>query len=161
MNFVAETARVLGDVRLAEGVSVWYGAVLRGDMAPISVGAKTNLQDLCVVHCDWGRDLAIGANVTIGHNAIVHCRRIGDACLIGMGSILLGGAEIGEGCLIGAGAVVREGAKIPPRSIVVGVPGKVIGETTDAQLADFVERAERYWEVAQRHLRGELMPPAV
>lgn len=155
MNFVAETARVIGDVRLADGVSVWYGAVLRGDMAPITVGARTNLQDLCVLHCDWERDLVIGSDVTVGHGAIVHARRVGDTCLIGMGSILLGGAEIGDGCLVGAGAVVREGAKIPPRSVVVGVPGKVIGATTDAQLADFVERAARYWEVAQRHARGD------
>lgn len=154
--FIADTARVMGDVTLGRGSSVWYGAVIRADMAPITVGALTNIQDLCVLHCDWGKDLVIGDEVTIGHHATVHGRKIGPRSLIGMGAILLGGAEIGEGCLIGGGALVREGQVVPPRSILVGVPGKIIGQTTDAQIADFVDRAKRYHEVAQRHARGEV-----
>ena len=154
--FIAPTASVLGDVRFGKEVNVWFGAVLRGDMAPIIIGDTTNIQDLCVLHCDEGKDLIIGTNVTVGHRALIHCRRVGDTCLIGMGAILLAGAEVGEGCLIGAGAVVRENTKVPARSIVVGVPGRIIGETTDAQLADFTERARRYHRVALRHARGEV-----
>ncbi len=151
---IAENATVVGDVRLAEGVSIWYGAVVRADIASITIGRFTNIQDLCVLHCDPGEDLVIGANVTVGHQAMVHARSIGDRCLIGMQSALLGGAEIGEGCIIGAGSLVREGKKIPPRSIVVGVPGRVVGKTSDAQLQDFEERARRYHETARRHVEG-------
>jgi carbonic anhydrase/acetyltransferase-like protein (isoleucine patch superfamily) len=157
--YVASTASLTGDVRLAPGANIWFGAVLRGDMAPIVIGESTNVQDLCVLHCDPDKDLVVGPNVTVGHGAILHCRRIGAACLIGMGSILLADAEIGEESLIGAGALVREGQKIPPRSIVVGVPGKVIGRTSDAQVADFVDRARRYLEWARRHAAGEFASP--
>ena len=157
--YVAPTASVMGAVELGRGANVWFGSVLRGDMAPIRVGETTNIQDLCVLHCDAGEDLVMGANVTVGHNAIIHCRRVGDTCLIGMGAILLGGAEVGDGCLVGAGAVVRENQKIPDRSIVVGVPAKVIGRTTDAQVADFIERAKHYLEMAQRHAAGDPFPP--
>lgn len=156
--YVAENAVVVGDVRLARQVSVWYHAVIRGDMAPITVGEGTNIQDGCVLHCDPGLDLAIGAHVTVGHMAMIHARRVGDRCLIGIQSILLGGAEIGDGCLIAAGALVREGQVIPPRSIVVGVPGKVIGQVTDAQLAQFEERARRYAATARRHVDGQVDP---
>lgn len=150
--YVAENAVVLGDVKLARGVSIWYGAVVRGDMASITIGEMTNIQDNSVLHCDPGLDLVIGRDVTVGHMAMIHAKSVGDRCLIGINSVLLGGAEIGEGCLIAACALVREGQKIPPRSIVVGVPGKVIGRTTDAQMAEFVERAKRYHETALRHV---------
>lgn len=156
--FVAENAVVVGAVRLAPKVSVWYNAVLRGDMAPIEIGECTNIQDGCVLHCDPGKDLVVGAHVTVGHMAMIHARRVGDRCLIGINSILLGGAEIGDGCLIAAGALVREDQKIPPRSIVVGIPGKVIGQVTDAQLAEFEERARRYFQTARRHVEGKVDP---
>ncbi len=156
--FVAENATVVGDVRLAKGVSVWYSAVVRGDMAPITVGELTNIQDGCVLHCDPGEDLTVGALVTIGHQAVVHGRRIGDRCLIGINCIILGGAEVGDGCLIAAGALVREKQKIPARSIVVGVPGKVIGQITDAQWAEFEDRAKRYHQTARRHVDGKVDP---
>src|SRR5262245_1977311 len=116
--FVAENATVVGDVRLGANVSVWYGAVLRGDMAPITVGEHTNVQDNSVFHCDPGEDLVVGSYVTVGHMAAVHCRVVGDFSLVGINSVLLAGAEIGENCLIAAGALVREGEKIPPGSIV-------------------------------------------
>lgn len=152
--YAAENAVVVGEVRVESCASIWFGAVVRGDMAPISIGRYTNVQDLCVLHCDPGEPLEVGDHVTVGHQALLHCRRIGSRCLIGMQCVLLAGAEIGEGCLIGAGAVVREGQKIPPRSIVVGVPGKVIGQTTEAQLRDFEDRAVRYHETALRHVQG-------
>jgi carbonic anhydrase/acetyltransferase-like protein (isoleucine patch superfamily) len=153
--FVASTAVVLGDVTLGAGANVWFGSVLRGDVARIRVGERTNLQDLVMVHCDTAKDQAIGADVTVGHHAILHGRRIGDGCLIGMGAILLGGSEIGDGCLVGAGALVREGQILPPRSIAVGVPAKVVGSVTDAQAADFLDRARKYLELARRHARGD------
>lgn len=156
--YIAENATVVGEVWLAPGASVWYGAVVRGDMASITIGECSNIQDLCVLHCDPGMDLVIGKYVTVGHQAMIHGCSIGDRCLIGIQSILLAGAEVGEGSLIAAGALVRESQTIPPRSIVVGVPGKIIGRTTDAQLAEFEERAKRYREVAERHVRGEVRP---
>lgn len=155
---VAQTATVLGRVSLAAKSSVWYGAVLRGDMGAISVGEYSNLQDNCVVHTDPGKDLSIGRHVTIGHMAMIHCKSVGDRCLIGIHSILLDGAVIGEGSLIAAGALVREGQVIPPRSIVVGLPGKVIGQVTDAQWEEAVARARRYWATACRHRDGKADP---
>lgn len=154
--FVAENAVVLGDVTLAKGASVWYGAVVRGDLAPISIGERTNVQDLCVLHCDPGLDLAIGAEVTIGHHAMVHGRRIGDRALVGINAVILGGAEIGDGSIVGAGAVVRENQIVPPRSLVVGVPARVIGRADDAAWEEALQRAERYLEAALRHARGEI-----
>ncbi len=156
--FVAENATVLGDVRLGPNASVWYGAVVRGDMAPIAIGEFTNLQDNCVLHCDPGMDLNFGRYVTVGHLAMIHGRKIGDRCLIGIGAIVLANAEIGEGSLIAAGALVRESQIVPARSIVVGVPGKIVGRTTDAQLEEFEERAKRYAQTARRHAEGRIEP---
>jgi carbonic anhydrase/acetyltransferase-like protein (isoleucine patch superfamily) len=155
---VADNATVIGDVRLARGVNIWYGAVLRGDMAPITVGENTNIQDLCVLHCDPGLELTIGKHVTIGHAAVIHGKSIADKCLIGMGSILLAGSEIGEGCIVAAGALVRENQKVPPRSIVAGVPAKPIGKVTDEQFATFEDRALRYLATARRHVDGNIDP---
>ncbi|MBI4565737.1 MAG: gamma carbonic anhydrase family protein [Planctomycetes bacterium] len=156
--YVAENAVVVGDVTLSRGVNVWYGAVLRGDMAPIRVGDYTNIQDLCVLHCDPGLDLAIGAYVTVGHMAMIHSRSVGDRCLIGIQSVLLGGSEIGEGSIVAAGALVREGQKVPPRSIVAGVPAKVVGRVTDEQFRAFEDRALRYLATARRHAEGKSAP---
>ncbi len=156
--YVAENAVVVGDVRIAAGASIWYQAVVRGDMAPIAIGELTNIQDGCVLHCDPGQDLVIGSLVTVGHMAMIHAQRVGDRCLIGIGSILLGGAEVGDGCLIAAGALVREGQKIPARSVVVGVPGKVIGQITDAQWKEAEDRAHRYRATARRHVEGKTDP---
>src|SRR5262245_31080787 len=138
--YLAENATVIGDVRLARGVNVWHGAVLRGDMAPITVGENTNIQDLCVLHCDPGLDLSIGKFVTIGHAAVIHGKSIADKCLVGMGSILLAGSEIGEGCIVAAGALVREDEKVAPRSVVAGVPAKPIGPVTDEQFTTVEDR---------------------
>jgi carbonic anhydrase/acetyltransferase-like protein (isoleucine patch superfamily) len=147
----ANTAVVVGDVRLAERVSVWYGSVIRGDCAPISVGEMTNVQDLAVLHADTGIPNDIGAHVTIGHGAVVHGRRVGDLCLIGIKAVVLGRSEIGDGCIIAAGAVVKEGAVIPPRSLVAGVPGKIVRTVSEEDLAMLRDHAGTYWELALSH----------
>lgn len=151
---VASTAVVLGDVDLGAQVSIWYGTVLRGDCDRISVGEGTNIQDLSMVHADTGVPNDIGAHVTVGHGAVVHGRRIGDGVLIGIGAVVLGGAEIGDGCIVAAGAVVKENAIIPPRSLVAGVPGKVVREVSAEEAAGLIEHARHYWELAQGHRPG-------
>lgn len=152
--FAAENAVVVGPVRVGRGSSLWYGVVVRADMGQITIGEYCDIQDLSVLHCDPGKDLVIGDFVTAGHHAMVHARRVGSRTLVGIGSILLGGCDVGEGCLIAAGALVLEDQVVPPRSIVVGVPGKIVGRTTDEQVAGFEERARRYYENALRHERG-------
>ena len=151
---VASTAVVRGDVSLGPRVSIWYGTVLRGDCDRITVGEGSNVQDLTMIHADTGVPNDIGAHVTIGHGAVVHGRRVGDGVLIGIGAVVLGGAEIGDECIIAAGAVVREGAVIPPRSLVAGVPGKVLRTIDDAQAASFAAHAEHYWELARAAARA-------
>lgn len=155
---VAENAVVVGRVSLARGVSVWYGAVIRGDMASITVGEHTNIQDGCVIHCDPGKDLVIGRWVTVGHMAMIHARSVGDRCLVGIQSVLLSGAVVGEGSIVAAGALIREDQVIPPRSIVVGIPAKVIGTVSEAQLKEAEERALRYHATARRHVEGRVDP---
>jgi len=149
--WVASTAVVTDDVQLGRDCSVWYGVVIRGDCAPITIGALTNVQDNTVVHADTGVPNDIGAEVTIGHGAVVHGRRVGDGCLIGIKAVILGGAEIGEGCIVAAGAVVREGAIVPPRSLVAGVPARVVRAVSEAELATFREHARHYLELARHH----------
>lgn len=142
--FVAAGARVIGAVRLGEGASVWYNAVLRADSDAIIVGAGSNLQDNVSVHVDAGHPVVIGENVSVGHNAVVHGCTIGDGCLIGMGSVVLSGAVIGAGSLVAGGAVVLEGAVIPPGSLVAGVPAKVRRELSDDEKAGILRNAEVY-----------------
>lgn len=156
--FVAENAMLLGRVEVARGASIWYGAVVRGDLASIAIGEYTNIQDGCVLHCDPGKDLVLGQFVTVGHLAMVHARTVGDRCLIGIHATILSGARIGEGSIIAAGALVREDQQIPPRSIVVGVPGKIIGQVTDEQVREAEARARRYHALARRHVEGKADP---
>ena len=146
--WVATTATVTGEVDLAPDVNVWYGASLRGDEAPIRIGARTNLQDNCVAHCDPGEPLTVGEDCTIGHGAILHGAKIGNRCLVGMGAILLQGSVLGDECLVGAGAVVTEGMVVPPRSVVLGVPGKVVRPVTDAEVKKFLASAKGYCDLA-------------
>jgi carbonic anhydrase/acetyltransferase-like protein (isoleucine patch superfamily) len=141
LAFVAENAAVMGDVTLGEGVSIWFGCVLRGDDAAIRIGDRTNIQDLTMVHPDPGVPCAIGADVTVGHRAILHGRAIGDRCLIGMGAILLSGSAIGEESIIGAGAMVTEGKVIPPRSLVLGIPGRIVRRVTDQDVEKLIMAA--------------------
>jgi carbonic anhydrase/acetyltransferase-like protein (isoleucine patch superfamily) len=151
--YVADDATIWGDVSLGRDASIWYGTIVRADVARIRIGARTNVQDLSLVHPQHDEDVEIGADVTIGHNVMVHCREIGDGSLIGIGAILLAGARIGRECLIGAGALVPTGKVIPPRSVVIGSPGKIVRQVTDADLATFRENIVRYVELARRHAR--------
>ncbi len=134
--FVAPTADIIGKVSIAADASVWFGAVIRGDEAPISIGEGSNVQDNAVLHCDEHSPMVIGKNVTLGHGAIIHGATIGDNTLIGMGAIVLNGANIGENCIVGAGAVVKENAVIPPNSMLVGVPAKIIRTLDEKAIAE-------------------------
>jgi carbonic anhydrase/acetyltransferase-like protein (isoleucine patch superfamily) len=124
--FVAEGARIVGDVEIGEDSSVWFNAVIRGDILPIRIGRRTNIQDGCTLHTKDGFPLSVGDEVTLGHGATAHGCTIGNLCLLGIGSVVLDGAVIGEGSVIGSGAVVPPGTVVPPHSLVLGVPGKVV-----------------------------------
>lgn len=156
--WIAPGAVVTGDVSLGPGASVWFGCVLRGDIAPITVGARTNIQDLSVIHVDTDQPCVIGSDVAIGHRAIVHGCTVGDECLIGMGAIVLSRAVIGPGSVIGAGAVVREGTIIPPRSLVVGVPARDIGQVKPELLARTRLTVEHYVALSARYRAGHFPP---
>ena len=150
--FVAETARVIGDVELGEEVSIWYGSVLRGDVGAIRVGARSNIQDLSMLHMSSGiSNTVIGQEVTIGHHVVIHGGLIGDGALIGMGAILLDNCEIGAEATIAAGAVVTAGTKVPARTLVVGVPGKVVRDLKESEWQEGRRLALRYVELAKAH----------
>ena len=149
--WVAPGAYVIGEVRLGEESSVWYGAVLRGDTEPIQIGDRTNLQDGCILHADLGFPATVGQGCVVGHNAVVHGCEIGDSCLVGMGATILNGAKIGDGSIVAAGAVVPEGREFPSRSLIVGVPAKRVSDVTDEQAADIERGASEYVERAAAH----------
>ena len=147
--FVAPGAMLIGDVAIGEASGIWFNSVLRGDLEPIRIGCRTNVQDGAVIHMDKEIPCLIGDDVTIGHGAILHSCTIGNEALIGMGAILLTGSVIGERAIIAAGALVREGQEIPPGTIAMGVPAKVVREVTETELErvrrgkdDYVERAK-------------------
>ena len=152
--WVAPTAVLVGQVRLGPGSSVWYGAVLRGDGDAIVVGARSNVQDGCVVHADPGFPATIGDDVVVGHGAVVHGCTVEDGALIGMGSRVLNGARIGAGSLVAAGAVVLEGTQVPPGSLVAGVPAKVRRPLTEQEAAGIRAGADHYVAQARRHARA-------
>lgn len=142
--WVAPNATLVGAVHLAEGASVFYGAVLRADNEPIVIGRNSNIQDNCVIHNDRGIAVALGDGVSVGHGAVIHGATIGDHVLVGMGATVMNRAVIGDEVLIAAGALVTEGAEIPPRTLVAGVPAKVRRNLTDAEVAAIHANAERY-----------------
>jgi len=142
--YAAVDAVLTGDLTLGEDVGIWFGCVLRGDDAPLTIGARTNVQDLTMIHADTGVPNVIGCEVTIGHRCVLHGARVEDRCLIGMGAILLGGSVIGAESLVAAGAVVREGFVVPPRSLVAGVPAKIVRTLDDEAVARIQESAEGY-----------------
>lgn len=150
--FAADSATLTGRLALGPEVSVWFGCVLRGDDASIHIGARSNVQDLSMIHADVDVPNVIGEEVTIGHRCVLHGAQVGDRCLIGMGAILLGGSVIGEESIIGAGAVVKEGMVVPPRSLVVGVPAKIVREVTDEQVAAIRRSADGYVVKVQQYL---------
>jgi carbonic anhydrase/acetyltransferase-like protein (isoleucine patch superfamily) len=142
--FKARDAIVTGDVTLGRDAGVWFGCVVRGDDAPLVIGARTNVQDLTMIHADTGAPNVIGAEVTIGHRCVLHGVRIGDGALIGMGAVLLGGSVVGEEALVAAGAVLREGFQVPSGTLVAGVPAKVIRALTLEERKGFRASAEGY-----------------
>jgi carbonic anhydrase/acetyltransferase-like protein (isoleucine patch superfamily) len=157
--WVAPTAVVIGKVIIEEDASIWFGSILRGDNEPIRLGARSNIQEGCVLHTDPGYPLTIEPDCTIGHMAMLHGCTIGRASLIGIGSIILNGTRIGEECLIGANTLIAEGKEIPPRSMVLGSPGKIVRTLTDEDVARFAGAAGRYVKNWKRFAAG-LKPQA-
>ena len=158
--FIHPLAVILGTVTLGAHVSVWPSAVLRGDSDSITIGDDSNVQDGTIIHADAGIPTNIGKRVGIGHRAIVHGSTIEDDCLIGMGAILLNGVHVGSGSIVGAGAVCREGMRIPPKSLVVGVPGKVIRETTAAERERIKATVDAYLSLQEEHRAGKHPSPS-
>lgn len=155
--WIAPNATVLGDVILHPGASIWFGAVLRGDNDPITIGPDSNIQDGSVLHTDAGEPLTIGRGVTVGHMAMLHGCEIGDNTLIGIGAVVLGRARIGKNCLIGANALITEGKVIPDNSLVMGQPGKVVRELEPGQIEALRASAAHYvqnWKRYARDLRS-------
>jgi len=152
-SWVAPTATLIGKVKLEAGASVWFGAVLRGDNELIHIGENSNVQDGTVMHTDMGSPLNIGKGVTIGHNVMLHGCTVGDYSLIGINAVILNGAKIGRHCLIGANSLIGEGKVIPDGSLVMGSPGKVIRELSDAQKKMLEASAAHYVHNAQRYAR--------
>ena len=155
--YVAPTATVIGRVVLQDRASVWFGAILRGDNEPINIGVNSNVQDAAVLHTDPGFPLRIGANVTVGHQAMLHGCTIGDGSLIGIQAVVLNGAVIGKGCLVGAGAVVTERKVFPDGSLILGAPAKVVRELSADEQARLLEGAAVYVK-RQAHYRSHLTP---
>lgn len=152
--FIAPNATVLGRVTVGPGASIWYGAVVRGDVDLIQLGASTNVQDGAVLHGDPNLPTVLEDYVTVGHRAVIHSAHIGRGCLIGIGAIILNGVHIGAGSMVGAGSVVTK--NIPPRSLVVGVPGKILRELSEAEVEGLITHAQKYEKLALVHAgRGE------
>ncbi len=154
-QFIAHNATVIGNVSLAEKVSVWFNVVIRGDAEKISIGARSNIQDASVLHADPGFPLEIGEDVTVGHKAMLHGCKVGDGSLIGINAVVLNGAKIGKGCLIGANALVTEGSDIPDGAMVLGAPAKVKRMLSEDEQAALRLSASHYVENGQR-FRNEL-----
>lgn len=153
-SWVADSAQVIGAVELAPNASVWFGAVVRGDTETIRIGANSNVQDGSVLHADHGKPLTIGANVTVGHQVMLHGCTIGDNSLVGIQAVVLNGARIGRNCIVGAGSVVTEGKEFPDNSLIIGAPAKVVRTLDDAAAAKLAESAAHYVENARRFARG-------
>ncbi|MFH0968223.1 MAG: gamma carbonic anhydrase family protein [Methanobacteriota archaeon] len=149
--FVAPNSTVIGGISAGTDVSIWYGAVVRADKDRISIGDRSNIQDNCVVHTSSGHPVTIGDEVSIGHGAILHGCTIQDQVLVGLGAIILNGAVIGSECIIGAGALISEGKNIPSRSLVLGVPGKIIRQVSDEEVAGILQNASSYVNLAREH----------
>ncbi len=154
--FIAATATIIGDVQIAEGANIWYGAVLRGDLAPIRIGANTNIQDNCTVHVDVGKPTHIGRHVTVGHNAVVHGCTVEDHALIGMNAVILSGAHIKSGCVIAAGAVIKEGQVAGPNQLLAGTPA-VPKKKLPHNIAEVLDiSVHEYLELAQDHRQTKM-----
>lgn len=150
--YLAEDATVIGDVTVEPEASIWYGTVLRGDVDKITIGARTSIQDNSVVHCATGLETVIGADCVVGHNAVLHSCTVEDGCLVGMGAVLLDGCKIGRESVVAAGSVVSPGKVIPPRSMVMGVPGRVVRELSDKDLEPTRWSVQHYIDFAKNQL---------
>ena len=151
--FIAPTAVVIGAVTIGDASSIYYGAVLRGDMDTITVGEASNIQDNCTLHTDFGSPVVIGNRVTVGHNAVIHGCTLEDGCLIGMGAVVQNGARIGRGAVVAVGAVVRMGQQVPPGHLAAGVPAQIKKPLDDAALAEFHDAADHYLGLLPKHRR--------
>lgn len=151
--FIAETAVLIGEVEIGKDSSIWFGAVLRGDINSIKIGERTSIQDNCVIHIDSDKPTVVGNDVTVGHGAILHGCKIGNSVLIGMGAIVLDDVEIGDGCVIAAGAVVRERTKVPPFTLMVGVPAKPKRQLDESVMEMLKSHAARYAEYAKSFMK--------
>ena len=154
--YVSHNSTITGDVKIAEFASIWFNAVVRGDVAPVSIGRRTNVQDGAVVHCDSGFPNVIEDDVVIGHRAVVHGQFVGRGSLIGMGAILLSRTRVGRECLVAAGAVLPPDFQVPDRMLVMGVPGKIVRPVKDEELEYMRWLVPHYVELAQKHVEGEI-----
>lgn len=154
--FVAANVVRTGQIVCGPGVNLWPGCILRGDLATITLARRVNIQDGSIVHTDFDQDMLVEEGVVVGHAVVLHGKRIGPHSLIGIGARLLSGSDIGEECLIAAGSIVTEGKVIPPRSVVMGIPGKVVRAITAEEMARTRRINEHYFELAQRYVRGEI-----
>lgn len=152
--WIADSAQVMGRVKLGEGASVWFGSVVRGDTESISIGENSNIQDASVLHADFGKPLVVGCNVTVGHQVMLHGCTIGDGSLIGIGAVVLNGAKIGKGCLVGAGSLVTEGKEFPDGSMILGSPAKVVKQLSPEQIEGLRQSAQNYVDNARRFKNG-------
>lgn len=152
--WVADSAQVMGDVTLGEGASVWFGTTVRGDTDRITIGAGSNIQDGSMLHADDGVPLVIGANVTVGHQVVLHGCSIGEESLIGIGAVVLNGAKIGKNCLVGAGSLVTEGKAFPDGSMILGSPARVVKELSPEQIEGLRQSAKHYQANAERFRQG-------
>ena len=155
--FVAEGATLIGRITLSPGSSIWYGAVIRGDLEAITIGQCSNIQDGAILHCDPGEPIQIQDYVTIGHNAVIHSAQVESGCLIGIGVTVLNGVRVGSGSIIGAGSVLTK--SVPERSLVMGIPGKVVREVRDEEAAGLIEHAKEYEKLAIAHAKLQHLPP--
>ena len=153
--FIAPGATVLGDATIGEESSVWFGAVIRGDCAPIRIGKRTNIQDLCVLHADPGFPCTLGDGVTVGHGAIVHGAIVEDDVLIGMRAVVMNGARIGRGSIVAVGAIVTEGMEVPPGSIVMGQPARLRQPAEERHFAQIHHAAEHYVQAAKSYQEAD------
>jgi carbonic anhydrase/acetyltransferase-like protein (isoleucine patch superfamily) len=151
--FVADGARIIGDVTLGEGSNIWFNTVVRGDIQKVVVGKFTNIQDNCTVHVMASEPTIIGDYVTIGHNAVIHCSKIGNNCLIGMGAVLLGHAVIEDNCVIGAGTIITQGKVIPANSLVYGNPAHIIRDLREDEIEAVKQSAVDYNDIASHYLQ--------
>jgi carbonic anhydrase/acetyltransferase-like protein (isoleucine patch superfamily) len=157
--YIAPGVIVTGDVVLSAGVNIWFTSVVRGDLARITLGPRVNIQDGSILHTDYDLPQEIEEGVVIGHAAVVHGQRVGRDSLIGIGARLLSGCDVGSECLIAAGAVITEGRRIPPRSVVMGIPGKIVREVTAEEIERTHKICAHYLEMAQRYARNAYPPP--